>query len=172
MDYSQLFRKINDYPIPGVVFEDVTTYWKNADAFAYSIEKIVEHFKDRGITKVVGLESRGFVVAAPVAFALHAGFVPVRKPNKLPSKTIAQAYSLEYGQNILEIHTDALSSEDKVLICDDILATGGTIEATEKLVTTLGATIEGVALLSELVFLNGRARLTTKDILTLYQVQE
>ncbi|MGL4394332.1 MAG: adenine phosphoribosyltransferase [Brevinema sp.] len=172
MDYSSLFRKVNDYPIPGIVFEDVTTFWKDGAAFAYSIDKIVEHFKNKGITKVVGLEARGFVVGAAVAYALGVGFVPVRKPKKLPAETISESYSLEYGENVLEMHLDAISADDKVLICDDILATGGTLEAAEKLVKRLGGSLEGIALLSELVFLNGRKRLTTEDILVLYQVQE
>ncbi|MGL4388851.1 MAG: adenine phosphoribosyltransferase [Brevinema sp.] len=172
MDYSSLFRKINDYPIPGIVFEDVTTFWKDGAAFADSITKITEYFKDKGITKVIGLEARGFVIAAPVAFALGVGFIPVRKPRKLPAPTISEAYSLEYGENILEMHIDAITPADKVLICDDILATGGTLNATEKLIQRLGGTVEGIGLLSELVFLNGRQKLTTKDIFVLYQVQE
>ncbi|MGL4563238.1 MAG: adenine phosphoribosyltransferase [Brevinema sp.] len=172
MNYSSLFRKIQDYPIPGIVFEDVTTFWKDGAAFADSIQKIVDYFKNRGITKVVGLEARGFVIAAPVAFALGIGFVPVRKPNKLPAERISESYSLEYGENILEMHIDAIDPSDKVLICDDILATGGTLHATENLITRLGGTVEGIGILSELVFLNGRSKLSTKDILTLYQVQE
>jgi len=169
MDYSLLFRQIPDYPIKGIIFEDVTTYWKNADAFAYGMNELANYFANRGINKVVGLEARGFVMAAPIALLLHAGFIPVRKSGKLPSDIISQSYELEYGHNTIEIHKDAIEKGDKILICDDILATGGTLKATEQLITQLGGVIEGIALLSELIFLNGRLKLETKDIFSLYQ---
>ncbi len=171
MDYSSLFRQIKDYPKEGILFEDVTTYWKDADAFAYSISKIVEYFSNKGINKVVGLEARGFVIAAPVAIGLHAGFIPIRKPGKLPAELISRSYALEYGENHLELHKDAISPGDKVLICDDILATGGTLEASEQMILELGGEIVGIGLLSELTFLKGREKLSTKDIFSLYQVQ-
>ncbi len=172
MKYASLFRQIPDYPKKGILFEDITTYWKDADALAYSIEQIVEHFKNQGITKVVGLEARGFVIATPVAIALKAGFVPVRKPGKLPAEKISRSYSLEYGENVLEMHKDAITKDDKVLICDDILATGGTMIAAEEMVTELGGTIVGVAVVSELSFLNGRDKLHTKEVFSIYNVQE
>lgn len=171
MDYSILFRQIKDYPKKGIVFEDVTTYWKNAEAFAYSIKTIADYFRNKGITKVVGVEARGFVLAAPIAIELQAGFIPVRKPGKLPAETITRSYDLEYGQNTLELHKDAIQKGDIVLICDDILATGGTLEATEQMILELGGELCGIGLLSELVFLNGREKLITKDIFSLYQVQ-
>ncbi len=172
MKYKSLFRQIPDYPKPGILFEDVTTYWKDSNAFAYSIEKMSEHFKNQNINKVIGLEARGFVIAAPLAIQLNAGFVPVRKPNKLPSEVVSRSYELEYGQNTLEMHKDAISKGDKVLICDDILATGGTLQAAEQMVQELGGEIVGIALLSELTFLKGREKLQTKEIFALYQVQE
>ncbi len=171
MKYSSLFRQIKNYPTEGILFEDVTTYWKDADAFAYSITQIIEHFKNKGITKIVGLEARGFVIAAPVAVGLHVGFVPIRKPGKLPAELISRSYSLEYGENSLEIHKDAIDVGDKVLICDDILATGGTLEAAEQMVLELGGELVGIGLLSELTFLKGRDKLCSKDIYSLYQVQ-
>lgn len=172
MNYASLFRQIPDYPKKGILFEDVTTFWKDSEAFAYSIDKIVEQFKDLGIQKVVGLEARGFVIAAPVAYQLKAGFVPVRKPNKLPAEVISRSYDLEYGQNILEIHKDAISVGEKVLICDDILATGGTLEASEQMIQELGGELVGIAILSELTFLQGREKLQTDNIYSIYQVQE
>ncbi|MGL5956878.1 MAG: adenine phosphoribosyltransferase [Brevinema sp.] len=171
MKYSSLFRQIPDYPEKGILFEDVTTYWKDPDAFSYSIHKLAEHFKDYGINKVVGLEARGFVIAAPIAVILHAGFVPVRKPGRLPAEKISRSYTLEYGQNTLEMHKDAISKGDKVLLCDDVLATGGTLEAAESMIGELGGEIVGVALLTELVFLKGREKLHTKEIVSLYHVQ-
>ncbi len=171
MKYASLFRQIKDYPKKGILFEDITTYWKDAGAFAYSIDAIADNFQNLGITKVVGLEARGFVIAAPVAYKLRAGFIPIRKPGKLPSETISRAYDLEYGQNILEMHKDAVEEGDTVLICDDILATGGTLEAAEQMILELGGKIAGVGLVSELVFLHGRDKLQTKNIFALYQVQ-
>ncbi|MGL4676282.1 MAG: adenine phosphoribosyltransferase [Brevinema sp.] len=172
MKYSSLFRQIPDYPKKGILFEDVTTYWKDPDAFSYSIHAFTEHFKDFGINKVVGLEARGFVIAAPIAVSLHAGFVPIRKPGKLPAETISQSYVLEYGENTLELHKDAISLGDKILLCDDVLATGGTLEAAESLIQELGGEVVGIALLMEVVFLNGREKIRTKEIFSLYQVQE
>ncbi|MGL4367040.1 MAG: adenine phosphoribosyltransferase [Brevinemataceae bacterium] len=172
MDYQSLFRKIKDYPIEGIVFEDVTTFWKDPEAFSFSINKLADYFKDRGINKVAALEARGFVIGAPIALLLGAGFVPLRKPGKLPAEVISESYSLEYGKNQIEVHKDAFQSGDNVLICDDILATGGTLRASESLITRLGAEIAGIAILSELTFLDGRSRLSTEDIYSLYQVNQ
>lgn len=170
--YADLFRKVQDYPKPGILFEDVTTYWKDPDAFAYSVKEIANYFKNVSISKVVGIEARGFVLAAPIAFLLHAGFVPIRKPGKLPAEFITRTYALEYGDNTLELHKDAIVEGDKVLICDDILATGGTIEVVEEMIAELGGEVVGIGILSELSFLKGREKLQSNNIFSLYQVQE
>ncbi|MGL5255100.1 MAG: adenine phosphoribosyltransferase [Brevinema sp.] len=172
MDYSQLIRRIPGYPKPGIVFEDLTTLWKDPNAFAGTLHQLADQYKDRGITKVIGLEARGFVLAAPIACMLNAGFVPIRKAGKLPSECITTSYDLEYGKAEMAIHTDALSADDKVLICDDILATGGTLEAAISLIRQLKAEIVGVALLQELTYLNGRNRFPDIEIFSLYKVNE
>jgi adenine phosphoribosyltransferase len=171
MKYVSLFRQIPDYPKEGILFEDITTYWKDPEALAYSIKEIAKNFENKGITKVIGLEARGFVIAAPVAIALNAGFIPIRKPGKLPAEKISRSYDLEYGQSTLEMHKDAIEAGDKVLICDDILATGGTLSAAESMILELGGEIVGIAIVSELGFLKGRDKLNTKNIYALYQVQ-
>ena len=132
-------KSIQDYPKPGILFRDVTSLLEDPKAYALSIELLVERYKNAGITKVVGTEARGFLFGAPVALAMGVGFVPVRKPRKLPRETIAESYELEYGTDQLEIHVDAIKPGDKVLVVDDLLATGGTIEATVKLIRRLGA---------------------------------
>ncbi len=131
-------QSIEDYPKPGILFRDVTSLLEDPKAYALSIELLTERYKDAGITKVVGTEARGFLFGAPVALALGVGFVPVRKPRKLPRETIAESYELEYGTDQLEIHVDAIKPGDKVLVVDDLLATGGTIDATVKLIRRLG----------------------------------
>ncbi|MGL5721149.1 MAG: adenine phosphoribosyltransferase [Brevinema sp.] len=172
MDYSPLIRRIPGYPKPGIIFEDLTTLWKDPEAFAGTLRLIADQYKDKGITKVVGLEARGFVLAAPIACMLNAGFVPIRKAGKLPSECISTTYDLEYGKAEIALHTDALTQDDKVLICDDILATGGTLEAALFLIRQLKAEISGVALLQELTYLNGRSRLPGVEIFSLYKVNE
>ena len=131
-------QSIQDYPKPGILFRDVTSMLEDPQAYALSIELLTERYKNAGITKVVGTEARGFLFGAPVALALGVGFVPVRKPRKLPRETIAASYELEYGTDQLEIHVDAIKEGDKVLVVDDLLATGGTIDATVKLIRRLG----------------------------------
>lgn len=131
-------KTIPDYPKPGILFRDVTSLLENPLAYAASIELLVERYREAGVTKVVGTEARGFLFGAPVALALGVGFVPVRKPGKLPRATLSESYELEYGTDKLEIHTDAITAGDKVLVVDDLLATGGTIEATTKLIRRLG----------------------------------
>lgn len=158
-DFESLITDIPDYPEPGVVFKDITTLLKDPDGFAAAIDSLVDHFADRGITKVVGPESRGFMIGAPIAYHLHAGFVPARKSGKLPRETFSQSYDLEYGSSSLEIHVDALSPDDVVLIVDDLAATGGTAAATAQLVERAGARTAGFGFLMELDFLHPRETL-------------
>ena len=152
-------REIPDFPKPGILFYDITTLLKDADAFSESIDLMLEPFRDKQIDMVVGMESRGFIFSAPMAVQLNAGFVPVRKLGKLPAETASVEYALEYGTNTLEIHKDALQPGHKVLIVDDLLATGGTVLGTIELVKTLKAEVVGLAFLVELLFLKGRERL-------------
>jgi adenine phosphoribosyltransferase len=154
-----LIRDIPDFPKPGIVFKDITPLLGDAGAFREATESMAERFSDR-VTKVVGIEARGFILAAPVALALGAGLVPVRKAGKLPWDTHAHSYDLEYGSDALEVHRDALSADDHVLIVDDVLATGGTAAATCELVSRFfSSTIVGVSFLLELTHLGGRALL-------------
>lgn len=155
---------IPDYPVKGVMFRDVTSLLEDPRAFSLSIELLVQKYQDQGFTKVVGTEARGFLFGAPLALALNIGFVPVRKPGKLPRKTFSQAYLLEYGEDVLEIHQDALTPNDKVLIIDDLLATGGTIEATTKLIRRLGAQVNDAGFVISLPDLGGEKRLAGLDI--------
>ncbi|MEI6894278.1 MAG: adenine phosphoribosyltransferase [Colwellia sp.] len=155
---------IPDYPVKGVMFRDVTSLLEDAQAFSLTIELLANTYKNRGFTKVVGTEARGFLFGAPLALALNIGFVVVRKPGKLPRDTYSQVYQLEYGQDVLEIHQDALTCEDKVLIIDDLLATGGTIEATTKLIRRLGAQVQHAGFVISLPDLGGEKRLAALDI--------
>ncbi|MBD1559767.1 adenine phosphoribosyltransferase [Vibrio sp. S9_S30] len=152
-------KSIPDYPKPGILFRDVTSLMENADAYRATIALLVEKYKDMGFTKIVGTEARGFLFGAPLALDLGVGFVPVRKPGKLPRETIAQSYELEYGTDTLEIHTDAIVQGDKVLVVDDLLATGGTIEATVKLIRQLGGDVEHAAFVINLPEIGGETRL-------------
>lgn len=152
-------RSVPDYPKAGILFRDVTTLLEDPRAYAATIELLVERFRDKGITKVIGTEARGFLFGAPVALGLGVGFVPVRKPGKLPRAVWREEYSLEYGVDALEMHQDALTADDVVLIVDDLLATGGTIEATVKLVRHAGATVNDAAFVINLFDLEGEARL-------------
>jgi len=138
MDLKSEIREIIDYPIKGINFKDITTLLKNKDALNYVIDSIVDEFKDRGITKVVGLEARGFIFGGAIASRLNAGFVPIRKKNKLPSEVITETYDLEYGTDIVEMHVDGVSKDDVVLIHDDLLATGGTANAVLKIIKKCG----------------------------------
>ncbi|MDP2575556.1 adenine phosphoribosyltransferase [Vibrio penaeicida] len=152
-------KSIPDYPKPGILFRDVTSLMEDAAAYRATIALLVEKYKDMGFTKIVGTEARGFLFGAPLALELGVGFVPVRKPGKLPRETVAQSYELEYGTDTLEIHTDAIAKGDKVLVVDDLLATGGTIEATVKLIRQLGGDVEHAAFVINLPEIGGETRL-------------
>jgi len=151
-------RAIADYPEPGVTFRDITPLLGDAAAFGRAVDDLVTRFHDVEVDRVVGVESRGFILAAPVAYRLRAGFVPVRKPGKLPWAVAREEYELEYGRDKLEIHRDAVHPDEKILIVDDVLATGGTAEATGRLVETLGGNIVGFGFMLEIADLGGRAR--------------
>ena len=158
-DLRAKIREIPDFPKPGILFYDITTLLKDAGAFKESIDLMMEPFRDKQVDLIVGMESRGFIFSAPMAIHLDAGFVPVRKLGKLPAETASVEYALEYGTNTLEIHKDAIQPGQKVLIVDDLLATGGTVLGTIELVKTLKAEVVGLAFLVELNFLKGRERL-------------
>jgi len=160
---------VRDYPKPGIVFKDITPVLSDIDALRTSIKEMAAPFTNLGIDIVVGIESRGFIFGAPIADLLNAGFVPVRKPGKLPWKTKSVSYELEYGTDALEIHEDAITEGQNVLIVDDLLATGGTTEATCKLVSKLGGNIKGLSVLIELETLNGRKRLNQYNVHSLVQ---
>ena len=161
-------RDIPDYPQPGVVFKDITPLLANAPAFSAVVDGLAAAHGQ--VDKVAGIEARGFILAAPVALRLDAGFVPVRKKGKLPAATYSQDYELEYGRATLEVHQDAFAPGERVLIVDDVLATGGTARATANLVEMAGATVVGIAMLIELSFLNGREKLPGLDLRSLYIV--
>lgn len=167
VDVAAHIRDIEDFPKPGITFKDITPLLAHPQALAAAVDGLGEPFRDLGITKVVGMEARGFIFAAPVAVALGAGFVPVRKAGKLPWAVHRQEYQLEYGTDLLEIHEDALSADDRVLIVDDVLATGGTAAATVELVGQSRAEVVGLAFVLELGFLTGRAALGEASITTL-----
>lgn len=172
-DFASRIIDIPDYPEPGVVFKDITPLFGDAEALRAVVDELAGHFEGRGITKVVGAEARGFLVGVPVAYRLGCGFVPARKPGKLPREVFSQSYSLEYGTDELQIHTDALTPDDRVLIVDDLVATGGTAVATAKLVEQSGATVEGLAFILELAFLEPRATIAReldREVFTLVKV--
>jgi adenine phosphoribosyltransferase len=159
-----LIRDIPDYPKPGILFKDITPLLADAEAFALTTRLMAERFADAGVTHVVAIESRGFILGAPVAQQVGAGFVPVRKPGKLPHTKRREEYALEYGTDALEVHDDAVGSAARVLIVDDVLATGGTAAATCRLVESLGATVVGLSFLLTLSFLSGTERLGGRQV--------
>jgi adenine phosphoribosyltransferase len=167
MDLRSEIRSVPDFPKKGIVFRDITTLIKNGEAFTGAVDALYAHYKGQTIDKVVSVESRGFILGAPLAYRLGAGFVPVRKPGKLPSATLRQNYALEYGTDAVEIHTDAIKPGERVLLHDDLLATGGTIAAACQLVEKLGGHIAGLSFLIELSFLGGRKKLPNHDIFSL-----
>ncbi len=164
---QELVREIPDYPKPGVGFKDITPLLANADAFRFSADALADHFTGASIDCVIGVEARGFITAAPVAYRLGAGFVPVRKAGKLPFETVSEEYELEYGIDQLEMHVDALAPGQNVLIIDDVLATGGTAAATARLVEGAKAKVVGFGFWIELGFLDGRAALSQPNIASL-----
>jgi adenine phosphoribosyltransferase len=162
-------RHVPDFPKSGILFYDVTTLLRDPAGFRVAIDSLSNPYRDRGISLVVGVESRGFILGAAVADRIGAGFVPVRKVGKLPSSTVKATYELEYGTDCLEMHSDAIEPGQRVLIVDDLLATGGTARATVDLVKQLGGIVEGVAFLIELVALNGRSRLAGENLFAVLQ---
>ncbi|MFN8018557.1 MAG: adenine phosphoribosyltransferase [Acidimicrobiales bacterium] len=167
VDLEAHIRDIQDFPKPGIVFKDITPLLGHGPALGAAVEQLAAPFRDAGVTKVVGIEARGFILAAPVAVALGAGFVPVRKAGKLPWEINRQEYDLEYGTDLLEIHRDAVDAGDRVLVLDDVLATGGTAAATVELIAQSGAEVLALGFLIELGFLGGRAKLPGAAITSL-----
>ena len=162
-------RNIQDFPKRGIVFRDITTLLKDKKAFGATIDIFYKRYKNEKIDKVISVESRGFIFGSALAYRLKAGFIPIRKPNKLPAKSIKEKYELEYGTDTLEIHIDAINKNERVLIVDDLLATGGTVNAACKLVKRLGGNIVELAFLIELSFLHGREKLPEYDIFSIIQ---
>ncbi len=171
MNLKDYITTIPDFPEKGIMFRDITTLLQNGEAFSYAVKQIAEFAKKKGATVIVGPEARGFMFGCPVATELNIGFVPVRKPGKLPRASISEEYSLEYGTNTLSIHADALKKGDKVLIVDDLLATGGTALAGAHLCERLGAEVVGCAFVIDLKDLNGRKVLKDYDILALTEYE-
>lgn len=169
MDLKQYVTTVDNWPKEGISFKDITTIMDNGPAYKYATDQIVEFAKEIGAEIIVGPEARGFIIGCPVAYALEIGFAPVRKPGKLPREVISVDYGLEYGQDTLTMHKDAILPGQKVLIADDLLATGGTVEATVRLIQELGGEVVGCAFLIELMELNGRAKLEGINIKTLIQ---
>ena len=169
---KQLIRHVPDFPKPGILFYDITTLLKNKAGFAQLIDDLAAYYIDKRIDLVVGIEARGFIFATALAYRLNAGFVPVRKPKKLPADTSRVDYELEYGTDSLEIHTDAIQPGQRIVIVDDLLATGGTMEATVQLVSQLEADIVGLAFAIELDFLKGREKFPTLDVYSLLHYAE
>jgi adenine phosphoribosyltransferase len=162
-------RHVPDFPKPGILFYDITTLLNDPQGFRDMIDALAGPYRSHGIEQVVGIESRGFILGAAVANALNAGFVPIRKPGKLPSKTHREDYALEYGTDCLEIHCDAFQPGRKVLLVDDVLATGGTAKAASGLIRRVGGDLVGLSFLIELGFLNGRAKLTDEKVFSVLQ---
>ena len=169
MDLKKLIRDIPDFPMAGIVFKDITTLLKDPQGLISAAEELCNCAKNKGITKVAGIESRGFILGGLIAAKLDAGFIPIRKPGKLPGEKIAESYSLEYGTDSIEIHKDAIQPGDKVLLHDDLLATGGTMEAACKLVEQLGGEVVQISFLIELNFLSGREKLKGYDVRSIIQ---
>jgi adenine phosphoribosyltransferase len=167
IDLLSTIRSVPDFPKKGIIFRDITTLLKKPEALHEAIDLLARHYATQTITKVVGVESRGFILGGALADRLGVGFVPVRKPGKLPAKTLRQEYALEYGTDAIEIHADAITRGERVLMHDDLLATGGTMVAACKLVESLGGEIVGVSFLIELAFLQGRSRLAPRDVFSL-----
>lgn len=168
-NFPEYIRNIPDFPIKGIQFKDITTLLKEPEAFARAVDYLYDPYRNHDISKIVGIESRGFIFGAAMAYKLNTGFVPVRKPGKLPAETLAEEYQLEYGKDSVEIHLDAIQKGEQVLIVDDLLATGGTAAATCRLVQRVGGKIVGVSFLIELLDLKGREKLSGYQVNALIQ---
>jgi adenine phosphoribosyltransferase len=171
MDLSSSIRAVPNFPLEGILFYDITTLLKNPAALRETIDRLTHHYQDKHIDLVAGMESRGFIFGTPLAYRLGVGFVPIRKPGKLPAEKISETYELEYGRNTLEIHLDAIEKGQKVLIVDDLLATGGTAKASCNLIEKLGGEVVGLAFIVELSFLRGREKLGGYDIFSAVQYE-
>ena len=171
MDLTKIIRNVPDFPKEGIQFKDISTVLQNPEAFKFCIDQFAEKFKDLGITTILGAESRGFIFGAPLAHKMGIAFSMIRKPGKLPYDKISQSYELEYGTDSIEIHTDAVKEGEKVLLVDDLLATGGTIEACIKLVEKLGAEVAGVGFVIELLGLDGIEKLKDYNVVSLCQIE-
>jgi len=158
-DLKLLIRDLPDYPVKGVIFRDLTPLFKDGEALAWCVDRLARLFMDEGVQAVAAVEARGFIVGAPLALKLNVGFIPLRKPGKLPWRKRKVTYQLEYGQEAIEVHEDAVGKGDRILLVDDLLATGGTAAAAARLVEELGGVIAGMAFIVELAYLNGRSRL-------------
>ena len=169
MDLKQHIRHVPDFPKAGILFYDITTLLRDPLGFKTTIDTLATPYVDQRIDVVIGIESRGFILGGAVAERIGAGFVPIRKPGKLPAKALKESYDLEYGKDALEIHADAVKASDRILIVDDVLATGGTAAAAAQLVRKLGGELHGLAFLIELLFLNGKARLEGEDVYSVLQ---
>lgn len=170
-ELKAVIRSIPDYPKKGIVFRDLTTLWKDGKMMRMATDALYSHFKGHGIDKVVGIEARGFIVGAPLADRLGVGFVPARKVGKLPSEKLSMDYELEYGKQGLEIHSDAIEKGERVLIVDDLLATGGTSRAAKELVERLGGNVVGFGFIVELSFLGGRSKLPGAEVFSLVKYE-
>ncbi|HEV3330324.1 MAG TPA: adenine phosphoribosyltransferase [Bryobacteraceae bacterium] len=168
-DLKKLIREVPDFPKPGILFYDITTLLKDKCGFRAVIDALKDHYKDARPDTILGIEARGFIFAPALAYALGTGFVPIRKPKKLPAESVRVSYDLEYGSDSLEMHKDALDGGRKVLIVDDLLATGGTGAAAARMVQDLGGTVAGIGFVIELAFLNGRKKLEGFDVFSLLQ---
>jgi adenine phosphoribosyltransferase len=166
-DLKKLIREVPDFPKPGILFYDITTLLKDQCGFRAVIDALKEHYRDAEVDTVLGIEARGFIFAPALAYALGAGFVPVRKPKKLPAECVSVSYELEYGTDSLEMHKDAISAGHRVLIVDDLLATGGTAAAAARIVENVGGSVAGMGFVIELTFLQGRQRVPGYDVFSL-----
>jgi adenine phosphoribosyltransferase len=171
-DLKKLIREVPDFPKPGILFYDITTLLKDPAGLRAVIDGLKDHYRDAQVDVVLGIEARGFIFAPALAYALGAGFVPVRKPKKLPAETVSVTYDLEYGTDTLEMHKDAVRQGDRVLIVDDLLATGGTAAAAARMVRDAGGVVAGLGFVVELTFLGGRGRLSGYEVFSLLEYDE
>ncbi len=166
---ESFIRNIPDFPVKGIQFKDITTLLKNGELFAQAVDQLYAPFREKEINKIVGIEARGFIFAAALAYKLNLGFIPIRKPGKLPAEVESEEYNLEYGKDSIELHTDAIDEGDKILIVDDLLATGGTAAAAARLVEKLGGEVVGLSFLIELTELKARSMLKSYQLFSLLQ---